>query len=290
MAFIRNVFIIVIIAVIVILILNHFFFKSNILYDKLIKAQTVKGGINAGTVLYPTDTNIANSTGSLIVPNNCLGTGACKFTGALGSTGTFVPDTQFPANNSNNFMLSVWFFIDDYNTNLPEYKFIASYIGTDGSTYSSSLDLFLTPLNNNLGIGINTGGGSGGSGTVGTSGNYNLYYVENVPLQKWNCLIISVNDRTMDVYLEGKLINSYILEGFYRAFNHSSLYLGNNNSNYFEGYITRVRYESNSISPQEAYNIYKEGINSGLMNDFLNKYRLKVGFYEYDTKKGEFII
>ena len=257
MGFITNLSIIVGIAIIVILIANHYFFKNNILYDRLINAKTPPPP--AGGEWF------------------------------LRNSGTFISSDKFPNNKSNNFMMSIWFFIDDYHTNIDQYKFISSYVGvssTSAANHSSSLDLFLAPNNNKLGIEINTGGGTGST----SSSNYNTYYVDNIPLQKWNCLTISVNDRTMDVYLDGKLVNSYILEGFYIPFHKSDLYLGNSGENSFSGYITRVRYEPNSISPQTAYNIYREGIDSSIMGDFLNKYRLKVGFYEYDRKMTEFTI
>lgn len=281
MAFLINLSIIVGIAIIVVLIANHYFFKNNILYDKLINAQTPPpaGGSGRINVLSPTDADVVNSVTSTYGsrPN---------FKQGIGNSGTFISSDKFPNNNSNNFMMSIWFFIDDYNQNIDQYKFISSYVGTNGTNYSSSLDLFLAPNNNKLGIGINTGGGTGST----SSTNYNTYYVDNIPLQKWNCLTISVNDRTMDVYLDGKLVNSYILEGFYIPVHKSDLYLGNSDVNSFSGYITRVRYEPNSISPQTSYNIYREGIDSSIMGDFLNKYRLKVGFYEYDRKMTEFTI
>lgn len=254
MAFLINLSIIVGIAIIVVLIANHYFFKNNILYDRLINAKTPPPPPGEESFLR--------------------------------NSGTFIHSDKFPNNNSNNFMMSIWFFIDDYSENIDQYKFISTYVGTNGSNYTSSLDLFLTPNNNKLGIEINTIGASGSTSNI----NPNVYYVDNIPLQKWNCLTISVNDRTMDVYLDGKLVNSYILEGFYYPFHKSDLYLGNSGSNSFSGYITRVRYEPNSISPQTAYNIYREGIDSSIMGDFLNKYRLKVGFYEYDRKMKEFTI
>lgn len=285
MAFLINLSIIVGIAIIVVLIANHYFFKNNILYDRLINAKTPpppSGGVVINSnVLSPTDADVVNSVTSTLGSSSRY-----SFNQAIGNSGTLISSDKFPNNNSNNFMMSIWFFIDDYNQHIDQYKFISNYVGTNGSSYSSSLDLFLTPLNNKLGIGINTGGGTGSTSRT----NYNTYYVDNIPLQKWNCLTISVNDRTMDVYLDGKLVNSYILEGFYIPFHKSSLYLGNSDVNSFSGYITRVRYEPNSISPETAYNIYREGIDSSIMGDFLNKYRLKVGFYEYDRKMTEFTL
>ena len=51
---------------------------------------------------------------------------------------------------------------------------------------------------------------------VDSSSNYTRYVVKNVPIQKWNCLILSVDTKTFDVYLDGKLRNSFILHGIYK--------------------------------------------------------------------------
>jgi hypothetical protein len=64
---------------------------------------------------------------------------------------------------------------------------------------------------------------------------------------------------------------------------------GSTENSGFEGYITRIRYEGNSINPQDAYKIYKAGINSKLATSIFNKYRLKISFLEYNKEKGTII-
>ena len=285
----KNLFIVLIIIVIVVLVLNHFFFKSNVLYDGMLTAQTYSGGMSAQVeAINPFKPNATGTPASITLPD---GNTASFYNRALGKTGKIVDNSKFPVTSSNNFMYSVWFFIDEYNTNLTEFKIISSIIGLYNSTqFISTLDLVLTPYNNNLGIGITTSSLSNVSGINTPTPYYNIYYIENIPLQKWNCLIISVTDRTLDVYLEGKLVNSFILENFYMAATNQTLYLGNNSENFFKGYITRARYQSGGISPQEAYNIYKEGINSSSFGDFFNKYRLRIGLYEYGNKINSFEI
>ena len=133
--------------------------------------------------------------------------------------------------------------------------------------------------------------------------NYTRYKISNIPVQKWNCLTLSVYTRTLDVYLDGKLRNSFIMHGLYKNYYENqqkkNLFIGNmqtsgtpsnnNGANSgFEGFITRIRYEPYSINPQQAYNIYKEGINASLANSLFNKYRLKVSFLEYNKEKGSF--
>lgn len=287
MTFMKNLFIILIVVVIVVLILNYYFFKSNIIYDGMLTAQTYSGGMSAQVqASFP-----FNNQPTVLLPS---GSTAPFYNNSLGKTGKIIDNSKFPINNTNNFMYSIWFFIDDYNTNLSRFKVISSIIGINNNSSSefiSTLDVLLSPNNNDLCIGIYTSGGGGSYGTSSSSiSMYSLYWIENIPLQKWNCLIISVTDRTLDVYLEGKLVNSFILEGFYMAATNQTLYLGNNGDNFFKGYITRARYQAGGISPQEAYNIYKEGISSSYFSDFFNKYRLKIGLYEYGNQINSFEI
>ena len=278
------IFIILIITVIVILVLNHFFLKSNIIWDDLVKAQTGEGGLsnmNPSTSTYSDDP---------VLPSNGLISYTTENTDTInnlaknsGKTGLIVPNSAFPTILGSNFMFSIWFFIDDYNENISSCKYISSIIGILNGDLSPSLITFLTPGTNNLGIGILT--------SHSAQSQMNFYFIENIPLQKWNCLIISVTDRTMDIYLEGKLINSYILQNFSIPLPKSSMYIGSSdNKYYFNGFITRARYQNNGVNPEEAYSIYKEGISTSFTGDFLNKYRLKVGLYEYQNKVGGFTI
>ena len=60
----------------------------------------------------------------------------------------------------------------------------------------------------------------------------------------------------------------------------------------FSGFITRVRYETNSIDPQSAYDIYKEGIDAKNAASIFDKYGLKVEFTEHGVSEpiGSFTI
>ena len=90
----------------------------------------------------------------------------------------------------------------------------------------------------------------------------------------------------MDVYLDGKLINSFILPNIYKQAESElrNIYLGKatNSVNSFQGFITRVRYQPFATNPKEAYKIYKDGINMGIWSSLLGKYNLNVEFKEYD--------
>ena len=230
-----------------------------------------------------------------------------------------VTNKEFNENNTSNFMLSVWFYIDNWGNNISEEKniiFVSSkaeaqthdqlknnLIGMSSSVEISNnvtyknLSIGLDNYENNLFIDIETY--SEKTTTVSNNDNKTTltrYLIKNIPVQKWNCITLSVDTKVLDVYLDGKLRNSFILHGIYRNYfsnnEKKNIYIGHihNNSPGFEGFITRIRYQPNSINPEEAYSIYKKGISASLAKSIYNKYGLKVSFLEYDKERGSFTI
>ena len=284
---IANIIIIIILILIIIWLLNKVFFSTNIVYDKILNA------------------NITGIAGTLLT-----------------SSSNVIPNSDLKEEGTSNFMLSVWFYIDDWGTSMGEEKNIlfmakketvknidgltnltgitktSACMTNDNDLSYRNLNICLDEYDNNLLIDIETYGedkckdtpqpSPGSSNSIVTR-----HKISNIPLQKWNCLILSVDTKTFDVYLDGKLRNSFILDGTYNnSGTKKNIYLGNviNSVPGFEGFITRVRYEPNAINPQQAYKIYKDGINASLANSLFNQYSLKVSFLEFNKEKGSFTI
>ena len=273
MSFITTIGIIIGLAVIIILLINHFIVKSNIIYDDILNVQNNK---------------------------------------------YIIKNTDLPKTNSSNFTMSVWFYINEWQFNYGQEKnimFLAKTPDAKNFNFSNNIDsidksnlevsnkptnyknlsLYLGEFENDLFIEIETFKDS--DNTMNSKTNNVLettsiteYKIPNIELQKWVCLTISVDTRTMDVYLDGKLVNSYILPGTYKPSIDNNMYLGNLAQGSFGGFLTRVRYLNNDISPEESYKIYKDGINSSALSGILNKYRLKVSFLEYNTPVKSFVI
>ena len=278
MSLIKNIFIAVIVCVLLILIINNFLLRTNIIWDNIVQGQTQSGGLE--TRYQPQNQNTGESIIDMPGSNNIDLDALVRYSG---NTSLIVPNSAFPSSIGSNFMFSIWFFIDDFTANINYSKYIATLMGYNNSSNYPTLITFLTPYNNNLGIAIRTQTGSGNDAL-------NLYFIENIPLQRWNCLIISVVDRTMDVYLDGKLVNSFILAGFYVPKPETRLFIGNNDNRFFNGFITRARYANGGVNPRQAFSIYREGINTSFAGNFLNRFRIKVGLYEYNDRVGGFSI
>jgi hypothetical protein len=286
-----NIIIIIVLIIVLVWGLNNFFFKTNIIFDIMCDAKEP-----------PQRFDTANSASTLFSSNK-----------------NAVFSNDIPETSSSNFMLSVWFYIENWGDNIayeknilfmspkenaktvPQLQTTLSGISTKHTmqtttTLYKNINIALDKYENNLFIDIETYLDKVQSSTLSNQTNFTRYKIPNIPVQKWNNLTLSVDTRTLDVYLDGKLRNSFILHGLYKNYNvdqsKKNIYIGNmqlagsTENSGFEGYITRIRYEGNSINPQDAYKIYKAGINSKLATSIFNKYRLKISFLEYNKEKG----
>lgn len=285
-----NIIIITFLILVLLWVINKWFFRTNVIYDIICDANE------------PAESDTNDSVLSYMSTNKNV-----------------IKNKDFNENNTSNFMLSLWFYVDNWGNSisieknilyisnksnsdtLPDLQNMSTGISKKSSGISGvnntykNLNICLDKYENNLIIDIETYLDSFDD-AGDSSSNFTRYVVKNVPIQKWNNLTLSVDTKTFDVYLDGKLRNSFILHGVYKNKLENSatknIYLGNLGAQNkgFEGFITRIRYEPNSINPQEAYNIYKAGINSSLVRYAFNKYSLKVSFLEYNKERGSFRI
>ena len=112
--------------------------------------------------------------------------------------------------------------------------------------------------------------------------------IKNFPLQKWVNLIISVYGRTLDIYIDGKLLKTTVLPAPAVEGSGSGIQLTPNGG--FDGFTANLRYWADASNPQQAYNIYKSGYGGGAGSNVLDKYRLKVAYLEDGEEKGSFEI
>jgi hypothetical protein len=203
---------------------------------------------------------------------------------------TAIQASKLQSNISSNFAWSIWFYVNEWNNGYGENKLLfyqadqqytsATGRGADPPNILSYLD----PYENNMTLNVNTYNTAAGS----TSSNdyvSNSFVIKNVDLQKWVNLIISVEGRTLDIYLHGKLVQTYVLPNTAYIKN-ENVYIGGDASQTFDGHVARLQYFANSLNTQQAYNIYRDGIDSNLISDFFNKYKLKIQFLEYNTPVG----
>jgi len=178
-----------------------------------------------------------------------------------GKTAVVIPPASLPNGSSVNYSFSVWIYVDEWNYNYGKEKIIFLR-GSLGSLFSPSLSLM--PTDNNLVI------------TMSTKDEPFECVVPNIPLQKWTNLIVSLNNKSLDSYVNGKLVKTCMLPDLPVVNGDSSVYLTPNGG--FSGFTSRLQYWSTPISPQEAWNIYKRGPGGNIFTNLINQYKIQFNF------------
>ena len=195
---------------------------------------------------------------------------------------------------AGNFAYSVWFFINDWNYRYGEPKVIFGRMGALSDASSGDLSgisgadpcpaVILGAVENNIMVALGCYPGADQEPTS-TKGKTVVHTcsISNVPLQKWVDLIISVYGRTMDLYIDGKLVKTCLLPGVANINNNASVIVTPKGG--FDGWTSNFQYFPNSLNPQQCWNIYTAGPGTGG-----NNYQLKLSVIENGTTQSSVTI
>jgi len=185
---------------------------------------------------------------------------------------------------STNYAFSTWFYVNDWT-----YKY-----GNPKIIFARS------NLNNNepMAASIKTSGPSPCVALGDTENSIHVYVscfspnttpddiiVNNIPIQKWVNLSISINEKTLDVYLDGKLVKTQILSGTAKV-SQNDLYLTPDGG--FDGWTSKFLYFEKPMNPQQAQNIYADGPTGWLSN--LSTYQIQLSLIENGTPQSSVTI
>ena len=197
---------------------------------------------------------------------------------------TLQPSSLGTTNNSGNFSYSIWFYVNDWNYKYGELKFIFARMGTSTKSLSSSTKstadlsallpcpaVTLGPLKNNLTISTTCYSGDLKNPSDHIVSNTEI---ENVPIQRWVNLLFSVYGRTLDVYLDGKLVRTAILPGIANVSQTAPTYITPMGG--FYGWTSKFQYWSAAMDPQQAWNVYKAGYGGSIFASLFGQYQVKV--------------
>ena len=115
----------------------------------------------------------------------------------------------------------------------------------------------------------------------------NYVDIENINIQKWVNIIVTVNDRVLDVYINGKLVTSKAFNNVINTAEINSSDLAITPNGGYGGFISKVQYYPLFITPKKAWEIYRDGFGDAFASA-LDKYNLSVTFYEDQIEKKKF--
>jgi len=208
---------------------------------------------------------------------------------SLATNGTSVP--------SSNFAYSVWFYINDWNYRYGEQKVIFGRMGAKSSSSQGSVQgvngldpcpaVVLGAIENNISVSLGCFPGADEEPT--TAGGNTVVHtcsIANIPIQKWVNLVVSVYGRTMDLYIDGKLVRTCLLPGVASVNNNANIYV--TPAGGFNGWTSKLQYYPNSLNPQEAWNIYTKGYSS--WSSMFNAYQIQIALIENGTTQSSVTI
>jgi len=160
------------------------------------------------------------------------------------STSMVRPKKVPNAANAYSFSYSLWIYVSDWNYKFGEDKTIFVRKNSLG-VGPDSLSLGLYPKTNTLNARINTDKGP------------QTCDIKDIPLQKWVHIGYVVNNRNVDVYIDGKLERSCVLKGLPLMYRQDKVYIADNGG--FYGQIGKFQFFSKSLTPTDIQNLYTSG-------------------------------
>ena len=202
-----------------------------------------------------------------------------------------IPATKLPGNSSSvDFSFSIWIYINSWEYRYGESKTIFKRLTMDTNTGSDdptgvSPELALASTTNDLSITLGVFDPAGDKSSPNSLDNW---VVHNIPIQKWCHIIVSTNNKAVDTYIDGKLVNTHVLDGVPKMDKASNIYLTPDGG--FSGEHSKFRYMARSVNPREAYEMYRDGPGGNWLSDLLGQYKMKLSFMKNNEEINSFSI
>jgi len=182
---------------------------------------------------------------------------------------------------SQNYGYSVWIYVDSWKNTAATDTEIKKNILTRCNGNTVVFNLYLDNAQNNLKLKMNN--------------NAKPCDIKNIKLQKWVNITMSVYGNTVDLYLDGKLVRTCVLNAIPVApVSNDTLFVGGGDikgcsasDGDLRGYISNVVYKPDYFTPEEAWNIYSAGYSGAGMFDFVNRYKLNFSVIKDDQTLGQ---
>ena len=199
--------------------------------------------------------------------------------------------------SGHSYAYSLWFNITDWTHMFGNEKiiFIKKNTGTSAITGEYTFDtdadklvVSLAEYENNLKIQVPYLTSNGGTSET----QVHKCIIYGIPIQKWVNIILSFDQKVLDVYMDGKLVKTCIMPNIPDKEDSASsynLYLSPTDAT-FKGEISNFEFFKSSLNPQEAWQIYKAGFGSGVLSGLVNRYKMKIAFLKDDQEFNSFML
>lgn len=176
-----------------------------------------------------------------------------------GKTRTVIPSGDAPSTGGSDYGFQYWMFLSDWNYRFGSDKDILKRIAPNNPNVVNPR-IYLSPTDNTLNVDVSvfptsTASGAAAPGVEGT-GEIERCSVENVPLQSWFSVSVTVFQRNLDIYINGRLVKSCVLKGIPKPAV-GDIILNDNGG--FSGSLCNVNYYNGMLGPEDAKAFHARG-------------------------------
>jgi hypothetical protein len=201
-----------------------------------------------------------------------ISTSSNKLTGILSARTPYVvsEDSIKLLNNSQqifNYTVSIWIYVDNWD--------ITTNLTKPILTIEDALDVYLGSIDNNLFVNVHKFSSTVDKFTA---------VIPAVPLQAWTNIAVSIHDTSVDIYMNGKLVQSNLMS-FLPGPVKESIKLTPEPG--FIGWTSNFEYYPYALNPTQINDVYKKGY-TGAQESLLNllgRYSMKVVFVDNTQKQ-----
>ena len=174
-----------------------------------------------------------------------------------GKKGAVIPASSMQSTAGGEYGMQFWMFIQDWDYKFGKDKEVL--IRTDPSNHSTmNPRISLHPTDNSLNVTVSIYPAGTSATNTSTNGDTFTCSVENVPLQTWFAVSVTVFQRNVDIFINGNLVKSCVLPGVPKAAV-GDVIAGANGG--FSGFLCNVHSYKSMITPSDARNFYSAGTN-----------------------------
>ena len=157
-----------------------------------------------------------------------------------------------------NQTFSTWIYVKDWNYKFGQYKNIlwkgnpsntSTQAGTIAISNVHSPSMWLYPLTNSLKIVTSTS----------VPEQVESCDIQNIPLMTWVHIVYVLNNRTVDIYMNGKLERSCALRGIPTITNDPVYITSGSPQPGYYGKIGKTQYFTKALLPNDVANLYQQG-------------------------------
>lgn len=176
-----------------------------------------------------------------------------------GKTRTVIPAGDAPSTGGSDYGFQYWMFLKDWDYKFGSPKEILKRVSPANAAVQNPR-IFLSPTDNTLNVQVSLfpSSSAAGAATPGadSTGDSQICSVENVPLQSWFSVSTTVFQRNLDIYINGRLVKSCVLNGIPKPAV-GEVILNDNGG--FSGALCNVNYYNGMLGPEDAKAFHGKG-------------------------------